>query len=112
MKILFRIFYILLIIFGISFAALNAKEVVINAYIVKFHMPMALLIVLMLSIGVCIGYLVMTKRYWSIKRECHRLKNQVDLMERELKNLRVMPVTEDYYPRYPEQSEGSPLSGR
>jgi len=96
MRIILRIFYVLLILFGITFAALNAHPVEVHFYIAEFKMPAALLIVMTFFIGVVFGYLVMMKRYLWEKRENYRMKSQLDLMEKEVKNLRIMPVTEDY----------------
>ena len=96
MKIFLRIFYIFLITLGISFAVLNSHPTIVNIYLVKFTLPLALLIILILAVGVSIGSLVMTKRYWRVKRQCSKLKSQLNVMEQELKNLRVMPVTEEY----------------
>lgn len=96
MRILMLIIYILLIIIGVSFAALNATSVDVNFYFKTISMPISVLMTIMLGIGILIGFILFIARYWRLKAECHKLKNQLKLTEKEIKNLRSIPLQDQH----------------
>jgi len=90
------VIYILLVIIGVSFAALNATSVDVNFYVKTISMPISVLITIMLGIGIIIGFLVFLGRYWRLKTEYKRTKNQLRIMEKEIKNLRSIPLQDQH----------------
>ena len=92
MRIVMSIFYLLLVLVGVSFAGLNASSVQLNVYFTTFHMPLSVLIVLTLGLGVCLGFILFLGRYWRLKAEHRRIKNQLKLTEKEIRNLRAIPL--------------------
>lgn len=92
MRIIVVFFYILLILIGVSFAALNATKVAVNFYFVSLNLPISVFAVLMLGVGITIGFLLFLMKYWRIKIDNSKLKNQLKLTEREIKNLRTIPI--------------------
>ena len=96
MRILMLVIYILLIIIGVSFAALNASTVQVNFYFKIVSMPLSVLMTIMLGVGVFIGFVLFIGRYWRLKIECHRIKNQLKLTEKEIKNLRSIPLQDQH----------------
>lgn len=96
MRILMLVFYILLVIIGVSFAALNASSVVINLYFKTVSMPLAVLMTIMLGIGIVLGFMFFIARYWRLKLECLKIKNQLRLTEKEIKNLRSIPLQDQH----------------
>ncbi len=96
MRILMLITYILLIIIGVSFAALNASAVVVNFYFKTVAMPISVLMTIMLGAGIFIGFILFVSRYWRLKIECHKIKNQLKLTEKEIKNLRSIPLQDQH----------------
>lgn len=96
MRILMLVIYILLIVIGVSFAALNATSVDVNFYFETVSMPISVLMTIMLGIGVLIGFVLFIARYWRLKTECHKLKNQLKLTEKEIKNLRAIPLQDQH----------------
>lgn len=92
MRLVMIVFYIILILLGVSFAALNASSVQINLYFTKLSMPISMLMTVMLGLGLLLGFLIFLCRYWRLKVEHLRLKNQLKLTEKEIKNLRTMPL--------------------
>lgn len=92
MRIFIISLYIILILFGVTFAALNATAVQINFYLTTLKMPVSVLIVSVLGIGMFLGYVLMISRYWRLKSEHRKIKNQLNLTEREIKNLRTIPL--------------------
>ena len=92
MRIFAILFYLTLILIGVSFAALNASSVPINLYFTTMSMPLAVLVTIILGIGVIIGFLLFLFKYWRLKILYHNVKNQLKLTEREIKNLRTIPL--------------------
>lgn len=75
-----------------SFAVLNAKPVDINFYVTSFSMPVSLLLTLSLGIGIIVGGLLFLKKYLTLKFELHKVKSQLKMNEKEIKNLRAIPL--------------------
>lgn len=92
MRIVAILFYLILVLFGVSFALLNATSVHLNFYVITLNMPLAVLMVMMLTIGVMLGFLLFLGKYWRLKAEHRKIKNQLKLTETEIKNLRSIPL--------------------
>jgi putative membrane protein len=90
------IFYLLLIITGVSFAALNASSVQVNFYYTTLKMPISVLMIMMLGVGVLIGFFLFICRYLRLKAEHRKIKNQLKLTEKEIKNLRAIPLQDQH----------------
>ena len=96
MRLLMLVFYILLIIIGVSFAALNASSVAVNFYFKTVSMPISVLMTIMLGVGIIIGFILFFSRYWRLKIECRKIKGQLKLTEKEIKNLRSIPLQDQH----------------
>ncbi|KTC66212.1 Uncharacterized integral membrane protein (plasmid) [Legionella adelaidensis] len=92
MRIVMLFFYLLLVLVGVSFAALNAMSVKINFYVTTITMPISVLMIITLGIGVLIGYSLFLGKQWRLKAENRRIKMQLKLTEKEIKNLRAIPL--------------------
>lgn len=84
--------YLVLIIIGVSFAALNSTSVNINFYFSNMTMPISVLITISLGFGLLIGLLLFAGKYWQLKVTLLRIKNQLKMTEKEIKNLRDIPL--------------------
>ena len=96
MRILNYLLIFLLVLFGISFACLNAELVKINLYIGTFSMPLSLLLILILGLGLILGMLIMLFKFIRLKRENSKLKSRVKLAEKEVSNLRSIPLKDKH----------------
>lgn len=96
MRIVMTIFYLILILVGISFAALNASSVHVNFYLTTLKMPISVLMTLMLGVGMFLGFCLFLFRYWRLKGEYRKIKNQLRLTEKEIKNLRAIPLKDQH----------------
>lgn len=96
MRIMTTAFYLVLILFGVSFAALNATSVEVNFYWTKLGMPISVLMTLMLGVGILVGFFLFLCRYWRLKAEYRQIKNQLKLTEKEIKNLRAIPLQDQH----------------
>lgn len=95
MKIVSSLFLILIILFGIIFACLNSEPVVINYSIGQNTLPLSLLLVFTFSIGGMAGLVAGTVMYLKLKSKNRRLKSRIKLAEKELSNLRTMPLQDN-----------------
>jgi len=96
MRIITVVFYLILILFGVSFAALNATKVLVNFYFTTLSIPISVLMALMLGFGMMVGVILSTLRYWRLKVAYHRVTSQLKLKEKEINNLRAMPVDKTF----------------
>jgi len=96
MRLIMMIFYCLIMLFGIVFAALNAGSVQLNVYFKTFTMPISVLMLATFALGIMFGCFIFLVRYWSLKVHHRKLKHQLELTEREIKNLRAIPLKDQH----------------
>ncbi len=96
MRIMITIFYLILILIGVSFAALNAASVQVNFYFTVVRMPISVLMTCMLGFGLIIGFFLFLIRYMRLKNQYRKLKNQLKMTEKEIKNLRSIPLHDEH----------------
>lgn len=96
MRLIMMIFYLLIMLLGVAFAALNAGSVQLNLYFKIFTLPISFLMLATLALGVMLGFFVFLTRYWSLKARHRKLKHQLELTEREIKNLRAIPLKDQH----------------
>ncbi len=92
MRVIVIFFYLLLIFLGVSFAALNATKVAVNFYFTTLNLPISVFAIMMLGIGIIIGLVLSIFKYWRLKIVNSKIKKQLKLTEREIKNLRTIPI--------------------
>lgn len=90
------VIYVILIVVGISFAALNAALVQVNFYFSTLNMPVSVLIFATLILGMSIGCMLCLCKYWRLKALHRKVKNQLQLTEKEIKNLRAIPLQDQH----------------
>ena len=96
MKLFSYIIILLILIFGISFAVLNADPVTVNYYIGKEQLPLSLLLSLAFGAGLFIGIITMGFTVLRMKVRTCRYKKKLKLAEKEIDNLRVIPVKDEH----------------
>lgn len=92
MRIISIFFLLIIVIFGITFATLNSESVTINYYVGQSSLPLSLLLVLVFALGCLIGIIV---GFWLLikaKMSNYRLRQRLTLAEKEIDNLRTMPL--------------------
>lgn len=92
MRLLSYIFSLLLMLFGITFATLNADAVIFNYYFSSVKISLALLLVISLGIGIFLGFLAMLFNVIKLKKNNYHLKTRLKIIEKELDNLRSLPI--------------------
>lgn len=92
MRILRYLLFIILLLLALSFALLNADPVAINYYLGVSQIPLSILLVFSFGIGCIIGLLVSMSWYLRSKWHSRKLCSRLELAEKELANLRTMPL--------------------
>lgn len=87
---LILVFVILLI--GLAFHLKNNQLIELNYYVGVINMPMSWLVVLVLFIGSMLGVMASLPLLIKLKRDKLKLERQIKNSEKEINNLRVMPV--------------------
>jgi len=79
-------------ILGLIFAILNSGQVAFNYYIGTKLISLSLLLVLTLGIGIIIGFVFTLISVIKQKKENYKLKSHIKDIEKELENLRSIPI--------------------
>lgn len=77
MRILFYILLVLIALFGISFAALNAESVTFHYYVGTKQLPLSFLLASCFSVGVLLGWLLSLSMLLRAKRKIFALKTKL-----------------------------------
>jgi putative membrane protein len=88
MRIISLLLTLIILLFGISFAVLNADIVSINYYFGTSHLALSLLIAIALIIGVFLGLIVSLVLFIKAKAKQHHLTKQLHKAQKEIDELR------------------------
>jgi putative membrane protein len=91
-KIVSLFFSIVLVLLGLSFSILNADLVKLNLYLKTWELPLSLVVISALILGVLLGFLVAMIKIVSLKRLNNKLRKKADIAEKEISNLRTIPI--------------------
>lgn len=92
MRILSILFLLLIVLIGITFATLNSNIVTVNYYVGQQTLPLSLLLVSVFGLGGILGMLI---GFWFIlntKLKNYRLRQRLKMAEKEIENLRAIPL--------------------
>lgn len=92
MRLFLLFFYLLVLMTLLAFAALNSNMIDLNLYWQHFQLPLAFIMVVCMGLGLLLGAVVFLGRYWQLRVQYFRAKHQVALLEKEIKNLRSIPI--------------------
>jgi len=92
MRVFGYVFLLIIIIWGITFAILNADPVTIHYYIGMKQLPLSLLLVISFGIGLFVSFLYMGFVILRLKSERRHLRKRLSVAEKEIDNLRTIPV--------------------
>lgn len=96
MRIVTYLFLILLVVLALIFAGLNADLVSVNYYLGIKRLPLSLLILLSFISGGLLGLLTAFITYVKLKYVSRRLRHRLNLVEKELINLRALPFKDQH----------------
>lgn len=92
MRIISFIFLLLIMLFGLTFAALNSTAVAFNYYLGTKQIPLSLLLVFAFGIGIVVGFIFTLFPILRLKRDNLRLKARLKIADQEIANLRSIPI--------------------
>ena len=92
MRIISYFFLLIIVLFGMTFATLNSESVTINYYLGQSTLPLSLLLVLAFALGCLIGMMVGIWLLIKAKLVSYRLRQRLNLAEKEIENLRAIPL--------------------
>lgn len=83
---------LLALVTGLAFAVMNAGDVELNYYYGITTVPLSLALVVSLSVGAVLGVVSSMGLVLGLKRENAKLKRHIRSAEKELVNLRTVPL--------------------
>lgn len=92
MRYVLYVFWVFIILLGLTFAALNSQKITLNYYLDTQTIYLPLLILVTLLIGAMLGVVVILPSLIKSKQAARRLKSKVRRIEREVQNLRAIPI--------------------
>ena len=92
MRIFSYIFLLIIMLLGISFATLNADQVTFSYYFATKQISLALLLVFACGIGILVGFIFTAISIFKAKAENRRLRSRLKVAEKEIENLRAIPI--------------------
>ncbi len=90
-RIVFLLFFLVVLVVGLGFAVINIDPVKVNYYLGSVEMPLALLIVLSIAVGGVLGVLATMGKIVGAKGEAVRLRRSLNGAQKELEKLRSSP---------------------
>jgi len=96
LRLVYSSFALLVIIFGIVFAVLNAENVQLNYYLGSVELPLSLILVVAMIIGALLGIFASLSFIIGSRRSASKLKHSVEVAEKEIANLRNIPIKDEH----------------
>ena len=85
MRYIFMLIWVVVLIFGVTFASLNAHEVYVDIMIAKIHIFLPLLLLTALVVGAFFGILAMYPKLVSSRFNNRKLRKQIRNLEKEIR---------------------------
>ena len=95
-RIIYIVAIIITLIIGAVFSARNAVLVQLDFIITVIDTNLSLAMIVALILGACLGILASLVWLVSAKREIQRLKKRASVSEKELNNLRAIPIRDEH----------------
>jgi lipopolysaccharide assembly protein A len=92
MRILSYILLIIIILLGITFALINHNPVTVNYYLGEVSLPLSFVLVFAFVSGCLLGLIVGLSILIKLKLKNYRLQQQLKVTEKEVENLRAIPL--------------------
>ena len=96
LRLTYIVFSLVLLVTGILFAVLNADSVTLHYYFGDMEIPLSLTIISAIIAGAILGIVASAGIIFKLKRENSHLRKTSELAEKEISNLRTMPIKDDH----------------
>jgi len=95
LRILSLAILLIVLLLGLSFAVLNSGSIVVNYYLGEQEIPLSVALVLALVLGALLGVLASLSIILRQRTRISSLNRTVAMTEKELTNLRSLPIKDD-----------------
>ncbi|MCF6209739.1 MAG: LapA family protein [Gammaproteobacteria bacterium] len=95
-RIIFLVVFLLVLAVGLSFALMNAETVMLSYYFGTISAPLSIVVVVSLAAGTLLGVLACMGMALGLKQEISRLRRSVKVTEKEVENLRSLPLKDEH----------------
>ncbi len=95
MRILSYLMLLIIMLIGLTFASLNSTVVSFNYYLGTKEIALSLLLVSSFGVGICLGLLAAIFPWLKAKTEVFRIRSRLKVVEKEVENLRSMPIKDE-----------------
>ncbi len=96
LRLIYLSIILLVIILGVAFAVLNAESVQLNYYLGSIELPLSLVLVMAMTIGAILGIFASLSLIIGSRRSATKLKHSVEVAEKEIVNLRNIPIKDKH----------------
>lgn len=90
------IFFIILLVLGLFFGVINADPVTLNYYWGVSQIPLSIIMVLCVLSGAVLGVLASLSLMVRLRHQISRLRREVKNAEKEVTNLRTLPLKDEH----------------
>lgn len=87
---------VIICLLGVSFHLRNDHLVSLDYYLGSLEFYFSIFIIASIIIGLLLGILVTLPKLMLLKQESKRLQKQIDLKDKEVNNLRTLPIKDDH----------------
>ena len=94
-RIIKYILIFLVTVFTVSFTLLNSQPVKIDFYLGSFEIDLVIVILVCLALGSLLGVMAVLGRLISLKQELIRKDKKIKVAEKEVENLRSLPLKDE-----------------
>ncbi len=92
-RLLYFMFGVVTVVFGLSFAYKNAEVVALNYYYgLHWESPLSLMLLATLAIGIALGFVASLGMVVRMQRQLVRARREIREIEQEVTNLRALPI--------------------
>ncbi len=95
-RIIFLVIFLLVSVVGLSFALMNAETVTLSYYFGTIEAPLSIVVVISIALGALLGVSTSMVMVLGLKQEIARLRRSVKVTEKEVANLRSLPLKDKH----------------
>ncbi|MDO7597149.1 MAG: LapA family protein [Pseudomonadota bacterium] len=93
-RIMTIILFVIVLMLGAGFSAINLTPVDINYYLGVLSLPLSMVIIAAIILGTILGALALSTSILRLRYENRRLRKKLISSEQEINSLRILPITD------------------
>jgi len=96
LRLLYFLLALIVVVLGVVFSVLNADTVQLHYYLGSIELPLSLVLILAMIIGALLGVFSSLGFIIGSRRSASKLKRSVEVAEKEIVNLRNIPIKNEH----------------